>query len=62
MIILDDSAPDALLEATARALTYYLDVSAECTRRISNVCKALSVEKCTILGEMTLFLRYAELY
>lgn len=27
-------APESVLEVTARALTYYLDVSAECTRRI----------------------------
>ena len=27
-------APDQVLEVTARAITYYLDVSAECTRRI----------------------------
>lgn len=33
-IFLDDSAPDNVLEVTARAITYYLDVSAECTRRI----------------------------
>ena len=28
------AAPDQVLEVTARAITYYLDVSAECTRRI----------------------------
>ncbi|XP_078675972.1 E3 ubiquitin-protein ligase HECTD1-like isoform X4 [Branchiostoma floridae x Branchiostoma belcheri] len=33
-IFLDECAPDNVLEVTARALTYYLDVSAECTRRI----------------------------
>ncbi|XP_039751329.1 E3 ubiquitin-protein ligase Ufd4 isoform X6 [Pararge aegeria] len=33
-IFLDDCAPDNVLEVTARAITYYLDVSAECTRRI----------------------------
>ncbi len=33
-IFLDEEAPDHLLEVTARAITYYLDVSAECTRRI----------------------------
>jgi hypothetical protein len=33
-IFLDDTAPDNVLEVTARAITYYLDVSAECTRRI----------------------------
>lgn len=33
-IFLDESAPDNILEVTARALTYYLDVSQECTRRI----------------------------
>ena len=26
--------PDSVLEVTARAITYYLDVSAECTRRV----------------------------
>lgn len=33
-IFLDEMAPESVLEVTARALTYYLDVSAECTRRI----------------------------
>ncbi len=33
-IFLDEEAPDLVLEVTARAITYYLDVSAECTRRI----------------------------
>lgn len=33
-IFLDEMATDQVLEATARALTYYLDVSQECTRRI----------------------------
>ncbi|TRY76293.1 hypothetical protein TCAL_07314 [Tigriopus californicus] len=33
-IFLDQQAPDQVLEVTARAITYYLDVSAECTRRI----------------------------
>ena len=33
-IFLDCGAPDQVLEVTARAITYYLDVSAECTRRI----------------------------
>ena len=33
-IFLDETAPDNVLEVTARAITYYLDVSAECTRRI----------------------------
>lgn len=33
-IFLDDQAPENVLEVTARAITYYLDVSAECTRRI----------------------------
>ena len=33
-IFLDEEAPDQVLEVTARAITYYLDVSAECTRRI----------------------------
>ena len=36
-IFLDVSAPDSILEVTARALTYYLDVSQECTRRILSV-------------------------
>jgi E3 ubiquitin-protein ligase HECTD1 len=31
---LDQQAPEQVLEVTARALTYYLDVSADCTRRI----------------------------
>jgi ankyrin repeat protein len=33
-IFLDELASDSVLEATARAITYYLDVSQECTRRI----------------------------
>lgn len=33
-IMLDETAPENVLEVTARAMTYYLDVSAECTRRI----------------------------
>ncbi|KAG8035223.1 hypothetical protein G9C98_001713 [Cotesia typhae] len=33
-IFLDEHAPDSVLEVTARAITYYLDVSAECTRRV----------------------------
>lgn len=33
-ILLDERAPESVLEVTARAVTYYLDVSAECTRRI----------------------------
>ena len=33
-IFLDECAPENVLEVTARAITYYLDVSAECTRRI----------------------------
>ena len=38
---MDDEAPDSILEVTARALTYYLDVSADCTRRITAVDGAL---------------------
>ncbi|XP_011267642.1 E3 ubiquitin-protein ligase HECTD1 isoform X4 [Camponotus floridanus] len=33
-IFLDELVPDSVLEVTARAITYYLDVSAECTRRV----------------------------
>uniref|UniRef100_H2Z0Z7 E3 ubiquitin-protein ligase n=1 Tax=Ciona savignyi TaxID=51511 RepID=H2Z0Z7_CIOSA len=33
-IFLDETAPDNVVEVAARAMTYYLDVSAECTRRI----------------------------
>ena len=36
-IFLDESAPENILEVTARAITYYLDVSNECTRRITQV-------------------------
>lgn len=32
-IFVDPEAPDNVLEVTARAITYYLDVSAECTRK-----------------------------
>ena len=38
---MDAEAPDNILEVTARALTYYLDVSADCTRRIVAVDGAL---------------------
>ena len=34
---MDETAPDSILEVTARAMTYYLDVSAECSRRIVTV-------------------------
>ena len=40
-IFLDQEAPDNVLEVTARALTYYLDVSVECSRRITTVDGAL---------------------
>ncbi|XP_022105219.1 E3 ubiquitin-protein ligase HECTD1-like [Acanthaster planci] len=40
-IFLDEHAPDNVLEVTARAITYYLDVSAECTRRIVAVDGAI---------------------
>nr|XP_018669598.1 E3 ubiquitin-protein ligase HECTD1 isoform X3 [Ciona intestinalis] len=33
-IFLDETAPDNVVEVAARAMTYYLDVSADCTRRI----------------------------
>ncbi|PIC33910.1 hypothetical protein B9Z55_013719 [Caenorhabditis nigoni] len=36
-IFIDETAPDNVLEVTARAITYYLDVSNECTRRITQV-------------------------
>ena len=38
---MDPQAPDNVLEVTARALTYYLDVSVDCTRRIIAVDGAL---------------------
>ena len=40
-IFLDKEAPDNVLEVTARAITYYLDVSVDCTRRITAVDGAL---------------------
>lgn len=40
-IFMDAEAPDNVLEVTARALTYYLDVSVDCTRRIIAVDGAL---------------------
>ena len=40
-IFMDPQAPDNILEVTARALTYYLDVSVDCTRRIIAVDGAL---------------------
>ena len=33
-VFLDERCPDNVLEVTARAITYYLDVSGECARRI----------------------------
>lgn len=54
-IFLDEGAPDNVLEVTARAITYYLDVSAECTRRIVAVdgtikamCNRLVISDVTI--------------
>ena len=41
-IFMDHQAPDNVLEVTARAITYYLDVSVDCSRRISSVKGALS--------------------
>lgn len=38
---MDETAPDSILEVTARAITYYLDVSAECSRRIVTVDGAI---------------------
>lgn len=38
---MDKEAPDNVLEVTARAITYYLDVSVDCTRRITAVDSAL---------------------
>uniref|UniRef100_A0A6P4FNM6 E3 ubiquitin-protein ligase n=1 Tax=Drosophila rhopaloa TaxID=1041015 RepID=A0A6P4FNM6_DRORH len=40
-IFLDEHAPENVLEVTARAITYYLDVSAECTRRIVSIDGAI---------------------
>ena len=45
---MDAEAPDNVLEVTARALTYYLDVSVDCTRRIIAVDGALKA----IIGRM----------
>ena len=54
---MDELAPDSVLEVTARAITYYLDVSAECTRRVvamegavKAICSRLS---CAALGSRT---------
>lgn len=38
---MDTEAPDNVVEVTARAMTYYLDVSVDCTRRITSVDGAL---------------------
>lgn len=38
---MDETAPDSVLEPTARAITYYLDVSHELSRRITQVSGAL---------------------
>lgn len=40
-IFMDAEAPDNVVEVTARALTYYLDVSVDCTRKIASVDGAL---------------------
>lgn len=40
-IFMDTEAPDNVVEVTARAMTYYLDVSVDCTRRITSVDGAL---------------------
>jgi len=40
-IFLDESAPDNVLEVTARAITFYLDISAECIKRIIAIEGAL---------------------
>ncbi|EFO28334.2 hypothetical protein LOAG_00153 [Loa loa] len=49
-IFLDETATENVLEVTARAITYYLDVSNECTRRITQmdgavkaICNRLAV-------------------
>ena len=47
-----------VLEVTARAITYYLDVSAECTRRIVAVEGAVKAI-CTRLEVVDLTNRYA---
>lgn len=53
-IFLDETATENVLEVTARAITYYLDVSNECTRRITQVdgavkaiCNRLAVAEMT---------------
>lgn len=38
---MDLYVPDNVLEVTARALTYYLDVSVDCVRKIASVDGAL---------------------
>lgn len=39
---MDPQVPDHILEVTARAITFYLDVSVDCSRRISSIKGALS--------------------
>ena len=41
-IFLDQTATPQILEVTARALTYYLDVSSECAHRIVGVDGAVA--------------------
>jgi len=57
-IFMDETAPENILEATARAMRFYLDVSAECTRRIVSVegavkalCDRLSAKSETRTGK-----------
>ena len=40
-VFLDPTAPNHVLEVAARAVTYYLDVSVDCSRRIVAVDGAL---------------------
>ena len=60
-IFLDCGAPDRVLEVTARAITYYLDVSAECTRRIVAVEGAVKAI-CTRLEVVDLTNRFSVNY
>eukprot|EP00794_Sanderia_malayensis_P020162 gene20162-22137_t len=55
-IFMDETAPDSILEVTARAITYYLDVSAECSRRIVSVEGAVKA-LCTRLMVVDITLR-----
>ena len=47
-IFLDELAPNSILEVTAGAITYYFDVSAECTGRVVAMDSAIRAICCQL--------------